>query len=230
MCGDFFMSCEWVFNNSWSQKKSRNGSIQFYPSTGTGGQDVLNPHHPLSGVYKCPEPPKIGSFSLNRSLGLRKYQGMGGHCPCWTMKATQRQLLGGCPPLGTRSAAKGADWHRQRTLAEFWSLAEHVAHVARHWQCSLGPRWCDSYLQVAPPVLEAPLASILVLPRTPTATPIPPLGVGWSRSSSVLFSSYFFQLSVPENFKHKEEEQNHDICMYDILIKLLLTFCHIYFK
>lgn len=65
---------------------------------------------------------------------------------------------------------------------------------------------------------------------TPTATPIPPLGAGWSRSSPVLFSGYFFQLSLPEIFKHKEEKQNHDICMYDILIKLLLTFCHIYFK
>lgn len=30
---------------------------------------------------------------------------------------------------------------------------------------------------------------------------------GWSRSSSVLFSGYFFfQLSLPEIFKHKEEK------------------------
>ena len=97
--GDFYMSCRRVFNNSWSQKKLRNGSSQFYPSTGTGGQDILNPHPPLSGVYKCPEPLKIGSFSLNRSLGLRKYQGMGGHCPCWTWKSHTEATPRGMPSL-----------------------------------------------------------------------------------------------------------------------------------
>ena len=97
--GDFYMSCRRVFNNSWSQKKLRNGSSQFYPSTGTGGQDILNSHPPLSGVYKCPEPLKIGSFSLNRSLGLRKYQGMGGQCPCWTWKSHTEATPRGMPSL-----------------------------------------------------------------------------------------------------------------------------------